>query len=53
MPAAAKSAVYARLQVVLAGRDAAPRYRILTPADKRAVLDILRATKPDLPAELR
>jgi len=53
MPPAAKSAVYARLQVVLAGRDAAPRYRILTPADRRAVLDILRATKPDLPAELR
>jgi len=53
MPAAAKSAVYARLQVVLAGRDTAPRYRVLTPADRRAVLDILRATKPDLPAELR
>jgi len=53
MPPAAKIAVYARLQVVLAGRDAAPRYRILTPADRRAVLDILRATKPDLPAELR
>jgi hypothetical protein len=53
MPAAARSAVYARMQVVLAGRDPAPRYKRLTMADRRAVLEILKATKPDLPAELR
>jgi hypothetical protein len=53
LPPAAKSAVYARMQVVLAGRDPAPRYKRLTAADRRAVLDILKATKSDLPAELR
>jgi len=52
MPAAAKSAVYARMAVVLNGRDPAPRYKRLTAADRKAVLDILKATKPDLP-ELR
>jgi hypothetical protein len=53
MPPAAKSAVYARMAVVLNGRDPAPRYKMLTAADRRAVLDILKATKPDLPPELR
>jgi hypothetical protein len=53
LPAAARDAVYARLDAVLNGRETAPKYRVLTAADRRAVLEILRATKPDLPAALR
>jgi len=50
LPAGARDAVYARLAVVLAGRDTAPRYKSLTPADRRAVIEILRETKKGLPA---
>lgn len=53
LPAAAKTAVYDRLAAVLSGRETSPRYKVLSAADKRAVLDILRATKNDLPAALR
>ena len=50
---AAKTAIYDRLQVVLSGKETAPRYKVLSAADRRAVLEILRATKSDLPATLR
>ena len=50
LPAGARDAVYARLALVLAGRDPAPRYKSLTPADRRAVIEILRETKKGLPA---
>jgi hypothetical protein len=50
MPPAARDAVYARLVVVLGGRDAAPRYKSLSAADRRAVIEILRETKKGLPA---
>ena len=53
LPAAAKTAIYDRLQVVLSGKETAPRYKVLSAADRRAVLEILRATKSDLPAALR
>ena len=53
LPAAAKTAVYDRLQLVLSGKETAPRYKVLSAADRRAVLEILRATKSDLPAALR
>jgi hypothetical protein len=53
LPAAAKTAVYDRLQAVLSGKETAPRYKVLSAADRRAVLEILRATKSDLPAALR
>ncbi len=49
MPAAAKTLVYTRLWQVLSGRDTAPRYARLSPADRQAVLEILRDTKKDLP----
>jgi hypothetical protein len=35
---------------VLSGRDKQPRYAHLTHADRRAIVDILRATKKNLPA---
>ena len=49
MPALARDAVYARMWEVLSGRDKQPRYRVLSLADRRAVVEILRATKPGLP----
>jgi hypothetical protein len=50
LPVNAKEAVYSRLAHVLAGRDSAPRYKSLTAADRRAVVEILRETKKGLPA---
>jgi len=49
LPETAKSAVYARLWEVLSGRDTDKVYRSLTPADREAVIQILRETKPGLP----
>jgi hypothetical protein len=49
LPAAAKSAIYARLWEVLSGQDPSARYDRLTDADRHAVVEILRATKKDLP----
>jgi hypothetical protein len=49
LPADAKAAVYARLWDILSGKDKDVRYRHLSPADRRAVLEILRETKADLP----
>jgi hypothetical protein len=50
LPADAKAAVYARLWAVLSGAERGPRYAALTPADRNAILEILRDTKRDLPA---
>jgi hypothetical protein len=49
MPADAKSAVYSRLWEVLSGRERGERYNVLSVADRQAILEILRETKPDLP----
>jgi hypothetical protein len=53
LPAMAKDAVYARLWHVLSGQERGNRYDVLSPADRQAVADILRATKPDLPDYFR
>jgi hypothetical protein len=50
LPAAAKQAIYARLWTVLSGAVRDERYARLTQADRAAIVDILRATKPDLPS---
>jgi hypothetical protein len=50
LPDRAKKAVYDRLWQVLSGSDTAPRYRQLSISDRRSVIEILRATKKDLPA---
>lgn len=50
LPGAAKQAIYARLWAVLSGAVRDARYDRLTADDRGAVLDILRETKPDLPA---
>ena len=53
LPAQARDAVYRRLWKILSGGDAAPRYKALSRADRRAVTEILRETKQDLPDYFR
>jgi hypothetical protein len=49
LPAAARDAVYARMWEVLSGQEKDPAYARLSGADRRAIVEILRDTKPDLP----
>jgi hypothetical protein len=49
LPTAAKSAVYQRLWNVLSGKESDRKYSKLAAGDRRAILEILRATKADLP----
>ena len=49
LPPAVKAAVYGRMTAILSGSDAPPRYARVPAEDRRAVLDILRDTKPDFP----
>ena len=50
MPAKAKTAVYQRMWEILSGQERDQRYAVLTPADRRAILEILSETKPDAAA---
>jgi len=50
LPPAATQAIYARLWAVLSGATKDARHERLSESDRRAVLEILRDTKPDLPA---
>jgi hypothetical protein len=50
LPPAAKTAVYARMWQVLSGEDRDKRYATLGAADRRAIIEILTETKPDLAA---
>jgi hypothetical protein len=50
LPAGAKDPIYRRMWQVLSGQEQDARYRsALSPADRRAIVEILRETKPDLP----
>lgn len=49
LPPLAKAPIYRRLWAVLGGEVQDPRYRSLSLADRQAVVEILRDTKPDLP----
>jgi hypothetical protein len=50
LPALAKEPIYKRLWEVLSGQEQDPRYRTaLSLADRRAIVEILRDTKKDLP----
>lgn len=53
LPAPAKSAVYARMWDVLSGKDPDKIYATLSPAERQAIVEILRDTKKDLPAYYR
>lgn len=50
LPPAVRQATYRRLWQVLSAPGADRKYAHLTAADRRAVLDIVRATKTDLPS---
>ncbi|MGE0815658.1 MAG: hypothetical protein AB7O93_20150 [Vicinamibacterales bacterium] len=50
MPPAVRQAVYRRLWTVLTSPPADTRYAHLAAADRQAILEILRATRSDLPA---
>jgi hypothetical protein len=50
LPPLAKTLIYRRLWQVLSGDAREPRYRSLSLADRRAVVEILKDTKPNLPA---
>ena len=51
LPADVRAAIYARMWFVLSGKDGGPRYARLSPEDRRAVIEILRDTLPDLTGE--
>ena len=50
LPATARDAIYQRLWQVLSGEDRSSRYTRITADDRRAIREILRDTKPGLPA---
>jgi hypothetical protein len=50
LPKPVKDAVYRRMLDVLSGHDARAAHVRLTAGDRRAILEILRDTKPDFPA---
>jgi hypothetical protein len=50
LPPLAKTLIFKRLWQVLSGDAREPRYRSLSLTDRRAVVEILKDTKPDLPA---
>jgi hypothetical protein len=47
LPEPARQYLYAHLAAILRGRDPSPKYAGLSAADRKAVLEILSATKPD------
>jgi len=49
IPAPVLDRVYRRLFEVLSGEDKSPKYATISAADRQAVLEILRDTKPNLP----
>jgi hypothetical protein len=51
LPEPAKTYVYHRLFEILTGRDQSPEFARLTKEDRRAIFEILLATKPGLPGE--
>ena len=50
LPAATRDAIYRRMWSILSGEETDRRYRRLSQADRKAVIEILRDTKPGLPA---
>ena len=53
IPAPAKDFIYHRLFDILSGREQGPEFASLSSQDRRAILEILVATKPGLPDEWR
>jgi hypothetical protein len=53
LPDSVRSAVYERLWKILSGSDTSPKYAKLAAPDRRAIVEILRDTKTDLPSVFR
>jgi hypothetical protein len=53
LPTTAKAAIYQRMWLVLSGREQDPAYARLSAGSRAAIVDILRDTKPGLPAYFR
>lgn len=53
LPLEAKRAIYARMWRILSGEERLPRYKRLSLARRKEVVDILRDTKSDLPTYYR
>jgi len=51
IPEPAKGYIYRRLFEVLSGREQGPEFSSLSDEDRRAILEILVATKPEVPEE--
>jgi len=49
LPGEARDAIYRRLWYVLSGQDSAAKYQKLQVAERKAIVEILRDTKKDLP----
>ncbi len=49
MPESVRARVYQRLYEILTGKDRSPKFERLSDASRRAILEILRDTKADLP----
>ena len=49
LPAISSAAIYRKLYDVLSGKDQSARFKRLSPDDRRAVLEVVRDTKPNLP----
>ena len=50
MPVAARERIYQRLYEIVTGKDQAKPFDRLAPGDRRSILEIVRLTKPNLPA---
>jgi hypothetical protein len=53
LPVYAKDYLYARLVGILTGKEHAPQYAGLSAADRKAVIEILEATKPQFAAAIK
>jgi hypothetical protein len=50
LPPKIKDAIYSRFAQILSGQGGQPRYTKLSKADRQAIIEILRDTKPNLPS---
>ena len=50
LPDDIRARIYRRLYDILSGQDETPKFASLSADDRRAILEILRDTKPGLPA---
>jgi hypothetical protein len=49
LPDAVKAGIYERLWQVLSGKAPGNKYKRLSIADRRSIIEILRDTRPDVP----